>query len=166
MQLVYSIAREFDVPVLIHFQHNAYNTGIERFHRVLERYPTVDFIGHAQTWWGNIDKQHDQATMYPQDPCCSRGHHGSIARRLRQHVRRPVRELGAECNATDEDHARQFLRRHQDRLIWASDCNDTLGEGSACIGWKGLATIRRLAPNNQAVRKILSGNAARLLKLA
>ena len=68
MQLVYSIAREFDVPVLLHFQHERYNTGIERFHTIVERFPTVNFIGHAQTWWGNIDRNHDQSVMYPKTP--------------------------------------------------------------------------------------------------
>ncbi len=166
MQLVYSIAREFDVPVLMHFQHNAYNTGIERFHTMLERYPTVDFIGHAQTWWGNIDKQHDQATMYPK----TRVTPGGITDRLLSHYGNMYGDLSAGSGLNsmlrDEDHARDFLQRHQDRLVWASDCNDTLGEGSDCIGSKGLAAIRRLAPNAQSVRKILSGNAARLLKLA
>ena len=32
---------------------------------MLEKFPTVRFIGHAQTWWGNIDRSHDQAVMYP-----------------------------------------------------------------------------------------------------
>lgn len=66
----------------------------------------------------------------------------------------------------DEDHARGFLDRHQDRLLWASDCPDTLGEGDGCIGFKGLAAVRRLAPNPGAVCEILHDNAARLLKLA
>ena len=60
MQLVYSIAQEFDVPVLIHFQHQTYNMGFERFHKMLEKFPGVNFIGHAQGWWGNIDLHHDQ----------------------------------------------------------------------------------------------------------
>ena len=64
----------------------------------------------------------------------------------------------------DEEHAADFLDRHQDRLLWASDCNDTLGRGNDCIGAKGLAAVRRLAPNESAVRKILYGNAARLLR--
>ena len=37
MQLVYSIAQEFDVPVLLHFQHQTYNAGFERFHKMLEK---------------------------------------------------------------------------------------------------------------------------------
>ena len=165
MRLVYDIARDHAVPVLLHFQHDRYNTGIERFHAVLERYPTVDFIGHAQTWWGNIDLRHEQAVMYPETPVTP----GGISDRLLSDYPNMYGDLsaGSGLNAMlrDEDHARGFLERHQDRLLWASDCNDSLGEGPGCIGSRGLATVRRLAPDANAVAKILSRNAARLLGL-
>src|SRR5262249_17889157 len=37
MQLIASIAQEYNVPVLMHFQHGVYNYGIERFHKMLEK---------------------------------------------------------------------------------------------------------------------------------
>ena len=166
MQLVYSIAREYNVPVLMHFQHEVYNMGIERFHMMLEKYPDVDFIGHAQTWWGNIDANHDQAVMYPKTPVTA----GGITDRLLSDYGNLYGDLSAGSGLNsmlrDEEHARGFLDRHQDRLLWASDCNDTIGRGDTCIGSKGLAAVRRLAPDDDALRKILSGNAARLLKRA
>lgn len=166
MQLVYSIAREFDVPVLLHFQHDAYNMGLERFHRMLERFPTVNFIGHAQTWWGNIDRNHDQAVMYPKTPV----EPGGLTDRLLSDYDNLYGDLSAGSGLNsmlrDEEHARGFLERHQDRLLWASDCNDTEGQGPDCLGANGLAAVRRLAPSEEATRKILSGNAARLLGLA
>src|SRR5204863_6761711 len=58
MQRIYELARVHKVPVLMHWQFQMYNYGFERFHKMLERYPTVNFIGHAQTWWGNIDRGH------------------------------------------------------------------------------------------------------------
>jgi hypothetical protein len=65
MQTVASVAQEHHVPVLMHFQHDTYNLHIERFHNLLDKFPKVNFIGHAQTWWANIDKNCDQVTMYP-----------------------------------------------------------------------------------------------------
>src|SRR4051794_28291599 len=65
MQKIAEIARDHHVPVLMHFEHNMYNLGFERFGKMLEKYPTVNFIGHAQTWWGNVDKNHQQTVMYP-----------------------------------------------------------------------------------------------------
>ena len=54
MHRVYKLAEEMQVPVLLHFEYETYNTGFERFDKVLKAYPKVNFIGHAQTWWGNI----------------------------------------------------------------------------------------------------------------
>ena len=65
MLRLYAIAREWNVPILMHFQHKTYNMGFERMAKILQKFPTVNFIGHAQTWWGNIHKGHDQAVMYP-----------------------------------------------------------------------------------------------------
>ena len=48
---VAEVAQEFGVPVLMHFQHQSYNLNFHRFHRTLEKFPKVNFIGHAQTWW-------------------------------------------------------------------------------------------------------------------
>ena len=166
MQLVYSIARDYAVPVLIHFQHEAYNMGIERFHRMLEKFPDVDFIGHAQTWWGNIDANHEQAVMYPKTPVTQ----GGITDRLLSDYPNMYGDLSAGSGLNsmlrDEEHAIGFLERHQDRLLWASDCNDSVGEGDTCIGSKGLAAVRRLAQAREVAGKILSGNALRLLNRA
>ena len=64
-QRVAEIAQEYQISILMHFMHNQYNTGIDRFHKVLEKFPKVNFIGHAQTWWGNVDKDHEQKELYP-----------------------------------------------------------------------------------------------------
>ena len=75
---------------------------------------------------------------------------------------------GSGLNAflRDEDNARDFLKRHQDKLLFGSDCEDTAGAGPKCSGSQQIATVRRLAPNQAAVRKMLYGNASRLLKIA
>jgi hypothetical protein len=49
MQRTYALAREYDVPVLMHWQFKMYNYGFERFHTMLEKFPGVKFLGHAQT---------------------------------------------------------------------------------------------------------------------
>jgi len=166
MQLVADIAKDYGVPVLMHFQHNVYNLGFERFHRMLKMYPTVNFIGHAQTWWGNIDKNHNQAAMYPKGSVTA----GGITDRLLSEHSNIYGDLSARSGLNallrDEDHARDFLKRHQDKLLYGSDCNDKVGAGKACSGSQQLATVRRLAPDAQAIRKMFYGNAARLLKIS
>jgi len=165
MQLVAEIARAHRVPVLMHFQHNTYNMGIERFHKMLAKYPSVNFIGHAQTFWGNIDKLHKQEVLYPKGPVTP----GGITDRLLSDYPNMWGDLsaGSGLNAftRDEDHARLFLKRHQDRLIYGSDCEDIDGQGEKCSGAKQLAVVRRLSPDAAATRKMLYANAAGLLKL-
>ena len=165
MQLIFDIAQEHGVPVLMHFQHGTYNLGIERFHKMLDKYPKVNFIGHAQTWWGNIDKNHDQTVMYPKTPLAP----GGISDRLLGDYSNMYGDLsaGSGLNALlrDEEHARAFLTRHQDKLLYGSDCSDPVGEGEKCSGSQQIAAVRRLAPGPEALRKIFYGNAARVLRI-
>jgi len=165
IDLVASIAREFSVPVLLHLEHNTYNLGIDNLHKVLDRHPRVNFIGHAQTWWGNIDKNHVQTVMYPKTPVTP----GGITDRLLSDYPNMYGDMSAGSGLNsmlrDEDHAREFLKRHQDKLMFGSDCNDRKANGPDCLGSKILAAIRRLAPDDQARRKILYANAQRVLKI-
>src|SRR5262249_50430083 len=65
-RVLYELAAEYQVPILLHFQYRTYNLGFERFDKVLEKYPKTIFIGHAQTWWANIDKNHtDHSNLFP-----------------------------------------------------------------------------------------------------
>jgi len=159
------LAGEFNVPVLLHFQHGTYNLGLDRFHKILERFPQVNFIGHAQTWWGNIDRRHKPETMYPQGPVTP----GGLTDRLLTEHPNMFGDLsaGSGLNALvrDEDHTRAFLERHQDKLLFGSDCNDTIGRGPGCQGAQTIAALRRLAPDKAIERKLLCENARKLLRL-
>jgi predicted TIM-barrel fold metal-dependent hydrolase len=165
IELVAQIAQEYRVPVLLHFQHGKYNKGFERFARILAKYPRVNFIGHAQTWWGNIDLKHEQAVMYPKTKVAP----GGITDRLLSDYPNIYGDLsaGSGLNALlrDEEHARAFLQRHQDKLLYGSDCDDVFGQGEKCGGAQQLAALRRLAPNQKVLQKILYKNASRVLKL-
>ncbi len=165
IQMVAETARQLGVPVLLHFQHGVYNMGIENFHKILEKYPQVTFIGHAQTWWGNIDRKHDQTVMYPKTPLTP----GGISDRLLSDYPNMYGDLsaGSGLNALlrDEDHARAFLARHQDKLLYGSDCSDSFGKGDGCSGAQCIAALRRLAPSQTILRKIFSGNAVRVMKI-
>lgn len=166
IQMVAALAQEYGVPILLHFQHATYNMGIERFHKILEKFPKVNFIGHAQTWWGNIDAKLDQTILYPKTKVTP----GGITDRLLSNYPNMFGDMSAGSGLNsmlrDEDHARGFLDRHQNKLLFGSDCNDKVGQGADCQGAQILASIRRLAPNQKAVRKILHDNAARLFKIA
>ena len=166
IEQVAEMARSLGVPVLMHFQHGMYNLGIERFHRILEKYPKVNFIGHAQTWWANIDKNHaDQTVLYPTGPVAR----GGITDRLLTEYPNMYGDLSAGSGLNslirDEEHTRGFLERHRNKLLFGSDCNDTIGRGPGCQGAQILAAVRRLAPDREIERQVLYGNAKGLLKL-
>jgi len=164
MQLIYQIAREFSVPVLMHFQHNSYNLGFERLHKMLEKYPTVNFLGHAQTWWGNVDKNHDQKVMYPKGKVTP----GGITDRLLADYPNMYGDLsaGSGHNAftRDEEQGAAFLHRHQDKLCLGTDCSDTVGKGSKCSGSRQIAIVRKLVPEADVRKKIFSSNAQRIIR--
>ncbi len=162
---VAEVAKEYGVPVLMHFQHNAYNLGIERFHRTLEKFPEVNFIGHAQTWWGNVYKKHQQEVMYPKTKVTP----GGITDKLLSNHPNMFGDLSAGSGLNsmlrDEEQAREFLDRHQSQLLYGSDCPDVVGRTQACKGSVILTTVRRLAKDQKVERKILHHNAKKLFKL-
>jgi predicted TIM-barrel fold metal-dependent hydrolase len=166
MQKIYALARAYDVPVLMHWQYKMYNYGFERFYKMLEKFPGVKFLGHAQTWWANIDRNHtDQTVLYPKGPVTP----GGLTDRYLSDYPNMYGDLsaGSGLNALtrDEDFTRDFLTRHRNKLLFGSDCDDRDGGGPNCIGAQTMATIRRLAANRQIERKLLYENARRLFRL-
>jgi predicted TIM-barrel fold metal-dependent hydrolase len=65
----------------------------------------------------------------------------------------------------DENFARDFVTRHQDKLLFGSDCNDRDGGGPSCLLAQIIAAIRRLSANRQIERKLLYENAKKVFRL-
>ncbi len=160
-----SLAAEYRVPILLHFQHGKYNQNFAQFHRVLEKFPRVNFIGHAQTMWGNIDRKHEQTVLYPKGKVTA----GGLTDRWLSDYANFFADLsagsGANAFARDEEHAVGFLLRHQEKLMFGSDCQDVDGTDDRCVGVKQLAMLRRLVVDGRVRQKILYDNAHRLLKI-
>ncbi len=166
MQKIYMLAEAHDVPVLMHWQFAMYNFGFERFSTMLDKYPRVNFIGHAQTWWANIDRNHaDQTVLYPK----GRVTPGGLTDRYLSDYPNMYADLsaGSGLNALTRDEAftREFLTRHQGKLLFGSDCSDHAGSGPTCQGAQTIAAIRRLAETPQIARKLLYENSKTLFRL-
>ncbi|HEV7621668.1 MAG TPA: amidohydrolase family protein [Flavisolibacter sp.] len=166
MQKIYELAQTYQVPILMHWQYKMYNRGFERFYKMLKKYPKVNFIGHSQTWWANIDKKYlNQNDLYPKAKVTA----GGLTDRLLHEYPNMYGDLSAPSGLNaiqrDEDHMRAFLERHQNKLVFGSDCTDKIGAGKTCAGSQIIAGIRRLAPNREIERKILYENAKKLLKI-
>ena len=165
MQRIYELAGAHNVPVLMHWQLKMYNHGFERFHRMLEKFPRVKFVGHAQTWWANIDRNNGDQAGYPKGPVAA----GGLADKYLSDYANMYGDLaaGSGLNALtrDEDFARDFVSRHRNKLVFGSDCSDHDGGGPKCLGAQIIAAIRRLAPDRQVERKLLYENATVLFRL-
>lgn len=168
MRRLYDVARDRRVPILIHFEHATYNLGIENFEKVLRAYPTVNFIGHAQTWWSNISASGDQKDLYPIGKVTP----GGLTDRLLADYGNLYGDLsaGSGLNAMrrDPDFARGFLARHRNKLIWGSDCpcadgNGAGWKGKTCIGREQLNQLWRLAESPIHFRRLVWDNGMELL---
>jgi predicted TIM-barrel fold metal-dependent hydrolase len=103
--------------------------------------------------------------MYPKGPVTP----GGITDRLLSNYPNVYADTsaGSGLNALlrDEDHARAFLARHQDKLMFGSDCSDNVGSGPQCSGSQCIAALKRLAPSADVAQKIFHQNAVRILKI-
>ncbi|MFN7921155.1 MAG: amidohydrolase family protein [Bryobacteraceae bacterium] len=158
------IAREYDVPILLHFQHERYNVRYDHFWKTLEKHSRVNFIGHAQTFWANIDAKQEQAVLYPKWKVTAGGWTDRYLRDYPNMFADMSAGSGLNAMQRDEDHAREFIKRHQDKLIYGSDCSDHVGTGAKCSGWQQINEIRKLA-SPEIQRKIFHDNAKRVIKL-
>jgi predicted TIM-barrel fold metal-dependent hydrolase len=167
MQKLYELAASYRVPILMHWQVGSYNHGFDRFHRMLEKYKHVNFIGHAQTWWANIDRSNvnDAKSLYPKGKVTA----GGLTDRYLRDYPNMFADLSAGSGENafkrDPDHAREFFARHQDKLLYGSDCADFPGEPAVCSGIRQIAQVRQFAPNKAAERKILYENSKKLFRL-
>lgn len=165
MQKIYQLAQEYDVPILMHWQYEKYNHGFEQFHKMLEKFPKVNFIGHAQAWWANIDKDPKRDTSYPEGELSPGGLTDQLLSDYPNIFGDLASRSGLNALLRDEDYTREFFRRHQDKLLFGSDCADPYGWGPGCRGAEAIETIRRLSPNKKIERKLLFENAKRLFRL-
>lgn len=166
IEKVAELAGEFKVPVLMHFQEGMYNKGFARFHKILKKYPKVNFIGHAQSVWAHIDKNYaDLKDLYPKGKVTA----GGVTDRYLSDYPNMWADMSAGSGLNslirDADHAQGFLDRHQDKLLFGSDCIDIVGRGPTCLGWNIIHAIRRLAPGKTIERKVLYENAKQLFNL-
>jgi predicted TIM-barrel fold metal-dependent hydrolase len=164
-QKLYALAAAYNVPILLHFQNQRYNRGYERFHTMLAKHPKTVFIGHAQTFWGNIDKNHKPTDLYPKGKITP----GGLTDRYLADYANFFADMsaGSGLNALtrDEEHTTDFFQRHQDKILYGSDCADHLGRGPGCQGAQTIAMIRKLSPTKTVERKILFENAQNLFRL-
>jgi predicted TIM-barrel fold metal-dependent hydrolase len=185
-QRAYALAADLNVPILIHFQEvdhtpgeGKWAPGFKQFEVMLKKYPKTQFIGHADAFWANVDATYADQDAYPTGPITR----GGITDRLLADYGNLHGDLSANSgnNALSRDPAFtvDFLRRHQDKLHFGSDCGCTDGNGGGvsqannpganrlagkCVARETLGLLQR-STTPAIFRKLVWDNAHRLYRL-
>jgi predicted TIM-barrel fold metal-dependent hydrolase len=186
MRRAYALAAELGAPVLIHFQEvtatqpaGDFNTGFRTFAKVLEAFPRTKFIAHGNAFWANISADYDGKTDYPTGPI----KRGGVADKLLADYPNLFGDMSANSGNTalwrDRPFATEFLKRHQDKLHFGSDCGCLDGRGrlagapdpvtpvrnhNKCVARETLGLMAALS-TPQVFRKLAWTNAHRLIGL-
>ena len=137
MRRVYDIAAEMNVPVMMHIQtfphfpgEKPYNTGYPQFDKVLRAYPKTMFIGHGDLFWAHISADVPTDRGYPAGPIKQ----GGLTDKWLAEFPNLYADMSANSgnNALSRDTAftRDFIVRHQRKLLFGSDCSCADGNGS------------------------------------
>ena len=172
MQRVYGLAAELGVPVTIHFQEfnqpaspGTYNTGLKKFDAMLKAFPKTTFIGHADAFWANVSADYAEDTAYPTGRIAP----GGVTDRLLTEYPNLLADMSANSSNNflnrDPEFAAGFLVRHQNKLMFGSDCSCPDGRGTVrCVARETLTALKKLA-SADVFRKVTWENGTRLLKL-
>lgn len=150
LKRMYSLAADLGVPILVHFQEvphtpteGTFATGFKNFEAILKAYPKTRFIGHADAFWANISADYANQDAYPR----TRIKKGGITDKLLSDYANLYGDLAANSGnnalTRDADFTPDFLKRHENKLIFGSDCscNDGHGGGISQGGNPGAARL-------------------------
>ena len=136
LRRMYALAAELNVPILIHFQEvphtpaeGVFATGFRDFEAMLKAYPKTTFIGHADAFWANISANYSNDSAYPAGKIVR----GGVTDKLLGDYPNLFGDLAANSGnnalSRDPEFTPGFLERHQDKLIFGSDCSCSDGRG-------------------------------------
>lgn len=137
MRRVYDIAAEMRVPVMMHIQnfpHFAgelpYNAGYDHFDKVLAAYPNTNFLGHGDLFWANISADVPTDRGYPSGPIKPGGLTDKWLSDFPNLYADMSANSGNNALSRDAEFSRGFIQRHQDKLVFGSDCSCSDGHGA------------------------------------
>ncbi|HYI95771.1 MAG TPA: amidohydrolase family protein [Bryobacteraceae bacterium] len=186
LRRLYALAAELGVPILVHFQEvphtpteGTFATGFKTFEAMLKAYPKTTFIGHADAFWANVSADYANQEAYPAGKIAR----GGVTDKLLGDYANLYGDLAANSGnnalSRDPQFTPDFLKRHQDKLIFGSDCSCADGKGGGvsqannpgasrlagkCVARETLTLLKKTA-TPQMFRKLTWDNAHRVYKL-
>ena len=185
-QRVYALAAELGVPIMIHFQEvphfegeGVFATGFKQFEAMLKKYPKTRFVGHADAFWANVDARYANEAAYPSGAITR----GGVTDKLLGDYPNLFGDLAANSGnnamSRDAEFTADFLKRHQNKLFFGSDCSCSDGRGGGvsqsnnpaasrlagkCVARETLTVLKRSA-SSDVFQKLVWGNIHKLLKI-
>ena len=152
LRRIYSLAAELNVPVLVHFQEvdhfeneGKWSTGFAtKFEPMLKANPKTKFIGHADAFWANVSADYHNETAYPAGPIKRGGLSDRLLSDYANFYGDTSANSGNNALSRDPEFTVDFLKRHQDKLMFGSDCSCADGHGAG-IGQANNPAASRLA---------------------
>ena len=187
LRRIYALAAELRVPILIHFQEvdhfpneGTWSTGFAtRFESILKAYPRTTFIGHADAFWANVSADYRNEAAYPAGPIKRGGVTDKWLGDYPNLFGDTSANSGNNALSRDPEFTADFLKRHQDKLMFGSDCGCADGHGAGvsqsnnpaaariagkCVARETLTVLKRSA-SPVIFEKIVWGNAHKLLRI-
>ena len=184
LRRMYALAADLRVPILIHFQEvdhtpneGTWSTGFAKtFGSILKAYPKTTFIGHADAFWANVSADYHDEAVYPAGPV----KRGGVTDKWLGDYPNLFADMSAvsgnNAMARDAAFTADFLKRHQDKLLFGSDCSCGDGHGAGynnpaapqmtgkCVARETLSVLKRSA-SPAIFQKIVWGNVHGLLRI-
>ena len=107
-----------------------WSTGFARtFESILKAYPKTTFIGHADAFWANVSADYHNEAAYPTGPI----KRGGVTDKWLGDYPNLFGDMSANSGnnamSRDPEFTADFLKRHQDKLFFGSDCSCSDGHG-------------------------------------
>ncbi len=187
LRRIYALAADLRVPILIHFQEvdhfpneGTWSTGFAKmFESVLKAYPKTTFIGHADAFWANVSADYHNEAAYPAGPITR----GGVTDKLLGDYPNLYGDMSANSGnnamSREPEFTADFLKRHQDKLLFGSDCACSDGHGGGvsqnnnpaaarmtgkCVARETLSVLKR-STSPDVFQKIVWGNVHKLLRI-
>ena len=177
---LYALAAELDVPIMVHFQEypnspegEFYANGFKNVPKLLEKFPKTKFVLHANSTWGNITAGKDAPGNYPSGKIVP----GGLTDKMLGDYPNVWADLSANSGqnalSRDPEFTTGFLERHQDKLLYGSDCPCRDGKGTGvtgtrmagkCLSRETLSIVKKQA-SPSVFRKIAWENTHRVYKI-
>jgi predicted TIM-barrel fold metal-dependent hydrolase len=184
LRRMYALAADLRVPILIHFQEvdhtpneGTWSRGFAKvFESVLKAYPKTTFVGHADAFWANVSADYHDEAVYPTGPI----KRGGVTDKWLGDYANLFGDLsavsGTNAMSRDPEFTADFLKRHQDKLLFGSDCSCSDGHGAGynnpaaprltgkCVARETLSLLKR-STSPVIFQKIVWSNAHTLLRI-